>query len=340
MAISDYGAPLIEVDLPDPVPGPGDVVVRVDAAGICRSDVHYRSGIRPVPSLPLVPGHEVAGTVVAVGERAVDRSIGDRVCVHYLVSCGTCPQCRRGAEQFCEVGEMIGLDRQGGYAEQIVIPARNAYSIPEGVGTGVAAIMMCSAATALHALRRGDTGPGSRVAVFGVGGLGVSAILLAQVLGASTVYAVDVNPGKLQVAAGLGAEPVDGDDDAVAILRDRGGVDVALELVGSADVMRSALGSLAPSGRAVAVGITHREFGLDPYRDLVRREADIRGSADHLSSEIEELLGLAAAGLLDLTDAITRRVPFEAEEVNAAMDRLEGFGDDIRVVIEPNLAQG
>jgi len=234
---------------------------------------------------------------------------------------------------------MIGLDRQGGYAEQIVIPARNAYSIPEGVGTGVAAIMMCSAATALHALRRGDTGPGSRVAVFGAGGLGVSAILLAQVLGASTVYAVDVNPRKLRVAADLGAEPVDGDDDAVAILRDRGGVDVALELVGSADVMRSALRSLAPSGRAVAVGITHREFGLDPYRDLVKLEADIRGSADHLSSEIGELLGLAAAGVLDLTDAITRRVPLEAEEVNAAMDRLEGFGDDIRVVIEPNLAQ-
>ena len=335
LALTAYGEPLLPVETVDPVPGPGEVLVRVEAAGICRSDVHYRSGTRPVPSLPLVPGHEVAGTVIATGEGVAGRSIGDRVCLHYLVTCGRCAQCRRGAEQFCEVGQMIGLDRQGGYAEQIVVPTRNAHTIPKGIDSGVAAIMMCSTATALHALRRGAATVGSRVAVFGAGGLGMSAIRLARVLGASRVFAVDVNPRKLEVAALLGAEPLDGSADPVAVLLAAGGVDVALELVGSAEVMRSALGSLAPSGRAVAVGLTHREFGLDPYRDLVKREADLRGSADHLDSEIVELLGMAAAGTLDLGDAITRRIPLEAGAVNAAMDRLEAFGDDIRVVIEP-----
>jgi propanol-preferring alcohol dehydrogenase len=288
-----------------------------------------------VPSLPLVPGHEVAGTVIAVGESVTDRAVGDRVCLHYLVTCGTCAQCRRGAEQFCEVGQMIGLDRQGGYAEHIVVPARNAHPIPAGVDTAVAAIMMCSSATALHALRRGEAGPGSRVAVFGAGGLGMSAIRLAQILGAAQVFAVEINPHKLEAAAAIGAHVIDGSADPAAELLSHGGVDVALELVGSADVMKAALDSLAPSGRAVAVGITHREFGLDPYRDLVKREVDLRGSADHLASEIDELLALAGNGTLDLGEAITRRIPLDAEEVTQALDRLEAFGDDIRVVIEP-----
>lgn len=335
VTITAYGAPLSDVELPDLIPGALDVVVRVEAAGICRSDVHYRSGTRPVPSLPLVPGHEVAGTIIDVGVEVADRAVGDRVCLHYLVTCGTCAQCRRGAEQFCEVGQMIGLDRQGGYSEQIAVPARNAHLVPAGVDTAVAAIMMCSSATALHALRRGEVAPGSSVAIFGAGGLGVSAIRLAQILGASQVFAVDVNPRKLKAAAALGAVPVDGNADPVAALLAAGGVDVALELVGSAEVMKSALDSLAPSGRAVAVGITHREFGLDPYRDLVKREVDLRGSADHLATEIDELLTMADNGTLELGEAITRRIPLDAAAVTEAMDRLEAFGDDIRVVIEP-----
>jgi len=334
LAITSYGAPLTELEGPDPQPSRDEVVVRVDAAGICRSDVHYRAGTRPVRSLPLVPGHEVAGTVMAVGERVERPAVGERVCLHYLVTCGVCAQCRRGAEQFCEVGEMIGLDRQGGYAEAIVVPARNAHAIPDLVDTGVAAVMMCSTATSLHALRRGGVGPGSRVAIFGAGGLGMSALRLARILGAGEVYAIDINPVKLDMAAGLGAKPLEA-GDAGAVLRADGGVDVAVELVGSPDVMRAALDSLAPSGRAVAVGLTHREMALNPYRDLVTREAEIVGSADHLASEIDELLAWAADGTLDLDGVITRRVPLDAGDVNAALDRLEEFGDDVRVVIEP-----
>jgi 2-desacetyl-2-hydroxyethyl bacteriochlorophyllide A dehydrogenase len=337
LQIQDVGEPLVEVTMPDPKPGSRDVIIRVERVGICRSDVHYRAGTRVVPGLPLVPGHEVAGTVVAAGT-AVERDlVGRRVCVHYLVTCGVCDSCLRGAEPFCRVGEMVGLDRDGGFAELVVVPERNAHLIPDGVPTEVAAIMMCSTATSLHALRRAGLSEGESVAVFGAGGLGMSAIRLARLMGASAVYAVDINPVKVELAAALGAVPVDGTDDPVgAIVALSGdGVDVALELVGDSEVMRLAVGTLAPLGRAVAVGITHREFGLDPFRDLVLREAEIRGASDHLSDEITELLALASAGDLDLSAVVTSTVPLEAGPVNDALDRLERFGDDVRTVIAP-----
>lgn len=309
--------------------------MEIRAAGICRSDVHYRSGTRPPPALPLVPGHEVAGVVAALGDGVDSHAVGDRVCLHYLVTCGECAQCRAGAEQFCASGEMLGLDRQGGYAEAIVVPAGIAHHIPDGVSTEAAAVMMCSTATSLHALRRGGAGPGTSVGVFGAGGLGMSAIQLARAIGVEQVVAVDINSVKLAAAQSLGAIPIDGSGDVSGQINRilPGGLDVGLELVGSTDLMRTVLGSLAPGGRAVAVGITHSEFGLDPYRDLIKREASILGAADHLASEIDEILAMAARRELDVDSLITNRIPLDLDAVNAVMDRLEGFGDDIRSVI-------
>lgn len=335
LQITRTGSPLEAVDQTTPAPGRGEVLLQVEAAGICRSDVHYRSGHRPVPSVPLIPGHEVAGTIAAVGPGVSPTRVGERVALHYLVTCGRCGPCTRGAEQFCVPGQMIGLDRPGGYAEAIVVPERNAVSVPAGVATEAAAVMMCSTATVLHALRRAVMVPGDRVAVIGAGGLGMSAVQVAAALGAGRVYAIDVNPVKLAAAERLGAEPVDGRGDVIAALQAGGGVDVALELVGLADLVRVAVGVLAPGGRAVAVGITAEEFGLDPYRDLVRRETAVIGSADHLASEVIEVLAMAARGDIDPAAAITSRVPLEAGAVNQAMDRLAAFGDDIRTVIVP-----
>jgi len=337
LQIEAVGRPLIAVTVSDPSPGSGEVVVAVQRAGVCRSDVHYRSGTRSVPSLPLVPGHEIAGVVAAVGDGVDPSLIDQRVCVHYLVSCGACDQCARGAEQFCRVGEMVGLDRSGGYAEFVTVPARNLHRIPDSVSTEVAAIMMCSTATSLHALRKGSLQPGERVAVFGAGGLGTSAILLSQALGASEVYAVDINQAKLRHAEALGAIPVDGGEDPAGAIRhaSNGGVDVALELVGDSEVMRNALASLRHFGRAVAVGITHREFGVDPFRDLVLREAQLIGASDHFASEIAELLQMADRGALVLDSAVTSTIALDAGAVNDALDRLEQFGDDVRTVIAP-----
>ena len=232
---------------------------------------------------------------------------------------------------------MIGLDRQGGYAEQIVVPARNAFVVPDAVSLSAAAVMMCSTSTSYHALQRGRLQTGETVAVFGCGGLGASAIQLAAALGAFEVYAVDVNPVKLAAATTQGAIPVHaGEADPVAQILDftgGRGVDVALELVGLPLTMEQSIASLAPRGRAVAVGLTHEGFSLNAYRDLVQREAEAIGSADHLASEIPILLEMARRGTLEFSGVITAEVALEQGAVEAALVELEGFGDEVRTVI-------
>jgi propanol-preferring alcohol dehydrogenase len=329
------GTPLQERDVAPPAPEPGDVVIDIAAAGICRSDVHYRAGFPRVGPLPLTLGHEIAGTVATVGAGVTDLATGDRVCVHYQVGCGSCDYCRRGFEQFCREGRMIGNGRPGGYAEQIVVPARNVIAVPEAVSLAHAAVMMCSSATSLHALRKGRLARGETVAIFGIGGLGMSAVQLAIIEGADTVYAVDPNPAKLEQAAALGAVPIDTDGDTVARIRENGPADVALDLVGSATVMRQCLDVLAPMGRAVAVGLTPDSFPVGPYTDLVAGESELIGASDHTATEIAELLDLAATGTLQLDGIVDRRVPLDVSAVNAALDDLERFGDSIRAVIEP-----
>lgn len=337
LQLTTPGRPLVMAEIATPAPGPGDVVVSVHAAGICRSDIHYRAGFPRVGPLPLTLGHEVAGVVAAVGREVTGFTTGDRVCVHYQVGCGDCDYCRRGLEQFCPEGRMIGNGRPGGYADEILVPERNVIPVPEEVPLEHAAVMMCSSATSLHALRKGRLERGETVAVFGAGGLGMSAIQLAQILGASRVFAVDINPAKLETTICHGATPVDGNDDPEALLRDAGGVDVALDLVGSATVMRQCLNSLAPMGRAVAVGLTPDSFPVGPYTDLVTGESELIGASDHTATEIRELLEYARLGKLDLAGVVQEQIPLDADRVNTAMDRLQAFGDVVRTVIAPAL---
>ena len=332
------GRSLVDATLDALSPGAGEIVVRVMAAGICHSDAHYRSGVGSTRH-PLTLGHEVAGVVAAVGSGVDAPREGDPVCLHYLVTCGTCRECRAGREQFCATGQMIGKDRDGGFAEFIRVPARNAHALPPEVPFEQGAIMMCSSATALHALRKARIGRGDSVAVFGIGGLGVSAVQLARALGASAVYAVDLNPAKLELARELTAVPIDakGGDPVAAIRRATGGrgVDVALELIGSARAMEQAVQALAPQGRAALAGLTQERLSLAPYRDLLGREAEVIGVSDHLASEIGELMQFVARGELDLTRAVTRIVPLDAGAINGVLDDLEAFRDDVRCVIRP-----
>src|SRR6266404_6371674 len=230
------GFPLELRDVPIPQVGPADVLVRVKAAGICHSDAHYRAGRSRVHPLPLTLGHEVAGVIEQLGVQVLDLAKGERVCIHYMATCGRCRYCVQGSDQFCASGAMIGKFRDGGYAEFIVIPARSAFRLPQEIPFDQGAIMMCSSATSLHALNKARMKPGESVAIFGVGGLGISAIQLAKMLGAREVFAVDLQPDKLELAKSLGAVPIDARvGDPVKLIRDHTagrGVDVALELIG------------------------------------------------------------------------------------------------------------
>lgn len=317
----------------------GDVLVRVRAAGICHSDAHYRAGVSSVKQLPLTLGHEVAGVVERTGSEVENFQPGDRVCLHYLVTCGRCAFCEAGTEQFCPSGEMIGKHRNGGYAEFIAVPGRSVFRLPDEIALEQGAILMCSSATSLHALHKARVRPGETVAVFGVGGLGISAVQLARKLGAAEVFAVDINPQKLELAKRFGAIPVDasaGDPmDALRELTRGRGVDVALELVGLPVTMRQAVQSLAILGRAAIVGLSRESLEISPYLELINKEAEIIGVSDHLASEIPALLEFARTGKLDLSHGIIRTVPLEAEAINGVLTSLENFSDEMRVVITP-----
>jgi 2-desacetyl-2-hydroxyethyl bacteriochlorophyllide A dehydrogenase len=335
----ELGRPLEMQDVALPEVGAKDVLVRVKAAGICHSDVHYRAGVSPPPSLPITLSHEIAGVVEQAGPEVSNVKAGDRVCIHYMVTCGDCIYCSRGSEQFCTSGAMIGKNRDGGFAEYIGVPARNAFPLPEGIPFEQGAIMMCSSATSFHALHKGRVRPGEAVAVFGVGGLGMSAVQLARAFGALEVYAVDIDAGKLEMAGGFGAIPINAKEaDPVAEIRrltGGKGVDVALELIGLPLTMRQAVESLAVLGRAVMVGLYEQTIEVAPYHDLVLREAEVIGSSDHLAQELPLLIELARQGKLDLSNVVTGTVPLDADAINGAMDRIERFGGDVRVVVTP-----
>jgi len=331
--------PLEMREIPLPPPGSGDALIRVRAAGICHWYAHYRAGTSRVHPLPVTLGHEVAGVVEQTGREVEGFRPGDRVCLHYLVTCGRCAACREGKEQFCATASMIGKHRDGGYAEYLLIPAENLFHLPSGIPFEQGAILMCSSATALHALKKARLRPGESVALFGLGGLGISAVQLARAFGAGEIFGVDLKPSKLALARSHGAVPVDASNgdpvkEILGLSAGRG-VDVALELIGLPTTMRQALLVLANGGRAALAGITDKSFELVPYHELLNKEAELIGVSDHLSQELPELIEYARQGKLDLSNAVSRTVPLEASAVNSVLDTLEGFGDDVRVVITP-----
>lgn len=335
------GQPLELQEIPVPTIGESDILVRVRAAGICHSDVHYRAGRSPVKPLPLTLGHEVAGVVEQIGRLATSVRVGDRVCLHYNITCGECYYCSTGNEQFCAKVLMLGRYTNGGYAEYIVVPARNALVLPDEIPFEQGATLMCASATAFHALRKSRLRAGETVAIFGVGGLGMSAIQLARAFGALDVFAVDINQEKLQLAAHYGAIPVNAQQGAPAAEIRKStngkGVDVAIELIGLPQTMRQAVQCLGAMGRAVIAGISDRPLEIDTYHELLGNEAEIIGSNDHLFQELPILLELARRNVLDTSRVITRVVPLDAEAINRALDELERFGGGVRAVIVPSL---
>jgi len=333
------GKPLEDAEVSFPEIGPSEVLVRVAACGICHSDAHYRAGISPIDSLPVTLGHEVAGHVETVGREVHHISPKDRVYVHYLVSCGSCDFCRRGHEQFCRKGQMIGKHRDGGYAEFIKVPARNVFVLPDEIPFEHGAIMMCSSATALHALNKARLKSDRSVAIFGFGGLGFSALQLARAFGCHEVYVVDINPAKLDSIATFGGIPIDATaGDPVEQIReatDGKGVDVSIEVVGSAITMGQAVRCLGVFGRAALVGLTAETMSVLPYSEVINKEVEIIGVSDHLASELPLLIQFARNGKLCFPESTLRSVGLDAVQINAALDEVEKSSDHIRTVIVP-----
>lgn len=337
MQLARIEEPLEEVDVPIPEIGSSDVLIRVAAAGICHSDAHYRAGISKIGNLPVTLGHEVAGRVEQVGDGVRNFAVGDRVCVHYLVHCGSCEFCMRGLEQFCRTVQMIGKHRDGGFAEFIKVPGENVFALPDEISFEAGAVMMCSSATALHALNKARLKPGESVAIFGFGGLGFSALQLARALSCGEVFVIEINPAKLASASALGATAIDPNaGDPVKQIQDATGgkgVDVSVELVGSGTTMQQAVQCLSVLGRAALVGLTTDSMSIFPYTELINKEVEIIGVSDHLATEIPALMKFVRNGQLQFPPEALKFVDLDAAKIDAVLDSLGASTDHIRTVI-------
>jgi D-arabinose 1-dehydrogenase-like Zn-dependent alcohol dehydrogenase len=335
------GKPLEDAEVAPPEIGPSEVLVRVAACGICHSDAHYRAGISPIDPLPVTLGHEVSGRVETVGRDVHHVSPKARVYVHYLVSCGCCDFCRRGHEQFCSKGQMIGKHCDGGYAEFIKVPGRNVFVLPDEIPFEHGAIMMCSSATALHALNKARLKSDESVAIFGFGGLGFSALQLARAFGCRDVYVVDINPVKLVSIATFGGIPIDATAgnpvDQIREATDGKGADVSIELVGSAITMGQAVRCLGVFGRAALVGLTAESMSVLPYTEVINKEVEIIGVSDHLAAELPLLMQFARNGKLCFPEGTLRSISLDPAQINAALDEVEKSSDHIRTVIVPDV---
>lgn len=318
------GEPLRLEDVPTPEPAPGEVLLRVEAAGVCGTELHFLSGLLDLGVRPLTLGHEVAGTVEAVGPGVDDRRPGDRAVLYYYVGCGRCPACRRGDENLCPaLRAEHGFLTDGGFAEYVTAPARNVVPLPEGLESAAAAPIGCSVTTAVHACGLAGVGLGDVVVVYGIGAVGFGLVQVARLRGAEVV-AVGRTTAKLARASELGAhytvnarqaDPA----EAVLELTDGRGADAVFELVATHETMERSARMLSPRGRLVFVGYSEDAFHIHPIQ-LVIREACVMGSVGNTLQELHEAVELVAGG--HVRTVVDRKLPLESHD--EAIEALRG----------------
>ncbi|GAA4552791.1 zinc-dependent alcohol dehydrogenase [Pseudonocardia xishanensis] len=326
------GAPLEIREIPMPTPGPGQLLVRIEASGICHTDVHAARGDWPVkPSPPFVPGHEGIGTVVGVGAVGLDRRIGERVSIAWLGSaCGRCRYCVSGRETLCETQTNSGYSVDGAWAEYAVVDERFAVPVPDGVSSFDAAPLTCAGVTTFAAIENARVQPGERVGVFGIGGLGHLAVQYARLVG-GVVVGVDVERSKLALATELGADDVVDAraEDPVAALRDLGGLDVAVALAASPQSFAQAFASLRRGGRLVCVALPAGGTLPIPIFDTVLGGISVLGSIVGTRQDLADVFALHAAGRTRVV-AESRKLG----DINASIDEILAGRVAARLVVE------
>lgn len=347
MAPGDPGA-IDTVEL-DP-PGPGEVQVRMAAAGVCHSDYHLALGHFGKHRFPTVLGHEGAGVVESVGSGVDSVSPGDRVSFSFIPSCGQCRQCLRGKPNLCEPGSAAAFGGKmldgsyrmrladgtplqqflaiGAFAERTIVPARSVVKVPDSLPLDQAALVGCAVLTGFGAVRNvGTVGAGDRVAVIGCGGVGLQVIAAADQAGAESVVAVDVSVAKAELAIGFGATEFKLVDEV------RGPFDVVFEVVGRAETIELAWRLLGPGGSVVVVGIA--PAGVDvPIRAIdFSSEKSLLGSfygSGDPALQIAELADMVASGALDLGKVVSHTTDLDG--INEAFARMER-GEGARTVV-------
>lgn len=320
-----------EVALPDP--GPGEVTVEVKACGLCLTDIHIMEGRVPTVRLPLVPGHELAGVIVERGPGVTDCAVGDRVAVATDVSCGHCDFCLRGESNRCLNLARIGFERNGGMAEAVNVPAANIERLAPGVPIEKAAIIADAVASIYRGLATvGGVRAGMKVAILGVGGLGIQGVKIARMLGAE-VTCTDLSDAKLERARAFGAAHTinPARESFLEVARKVvGGFDVVLDNVGIKETLRDAVSACRNGGTVVAMGYVEPALEIPSY-DVVIREKRVVGSRGVSRSEFREVVRLVNSGLLD--PDVGERVPIA--RVNEAFENLRAGRYLTRTVLTP-----
>jgi alcohol dehydrogenase len=323
-----FGAEPVLRDVPDPTPPAGGAVIRVVATGLCRSDWHGWRGHDPDVRPPHVPGHEFAGTVAAVGAGVIRWSGGERVTAPFVCACGTCASCQAGDQQVCERQTQPGFTHDGSFAEYVVVNNAdvNLVRLPDGLSFAAAAALGCRFATAFRAVvAQGRVTAGEWVAVYGCGGVGLSAIMFAVAAGARVV-AVDISPAALSLARTVGASlTVDSGPDVAERVREAtgGGAHLSLDALGSSGTCVQSIESLRRRGRHVQVGLLPPVAGRPavPMERVIAYELEIIGSHGLAAHRYPGMLEMITAGTVGPERLVTRTLDLaEAPAALAAMD--------------------
>ncbi|MGM0559858.1 MAG: zinc-dependent alcohol dehydrogenase family protein [Pseudomonadota bacterium] len=332
----DFAKPPQVQNLPDPTPAPDGVVIKVQATGLCRSDWHGWMGHDPDVTLPHVPGHELAGTVAAVGLRVTRWQGGERVTLPFVGGCGSCPECHSGNHQVCEQQFQPGFNAWGSFAEYVAIDYAdtNLIPLPEEMSFEVAASLGCRFATAFRAIvDQGRAQPGEWIAVHACGGVGQSAIMIASALGASVV-AVDVSEDKLRRAEELGAVAsinAAHSPDVAEDIREvtKGGAHLSLDALGHPATLFNSVSCLRRRGRHVQVGLTlgDQKHPPVPMDRIVAHELELLGSHGMQAFRYDSMFEMIRRGRLAPEKLLERRISLdEAPSALMAMDDFGGRG--------------
>jgi propanol-preferring alcohol dehydrogenase len=330
--VHELGGPLSVEDVPKPTPGPEEVVVRVEASGLCHTDIHAAHGdwpVKPVP--PFTPGHEGVGIVEAVGAGVTEVVPGDRVAMPWLgYACGVCEYCLSGWETLCLEQKNMGYSMDGGFAEYVKAYGRYVVKVPEGIDPLDAAPLTCAGVTTYKAVKVAGTKPTDLVAVFGIGGLGHLALQYAAIAG-GRVVAVDLVDEKLELAKELGAEFTvnAAKEDPAAAIQELGGADQAIALAVSPKAFEQAYGSLRRGGTLVFVGLPADNAIELPIFETVLNGITVVGSIVGTRLDLREVFELHAAGK---TRVIRETRPLA--EINEAIEEVEAGHVPARIVFQ------
>lgn len=324
------GSPLVIEEMDKPQPGPGEILIHVQACGVCHTDLHLMSGEWRLPKLPLVMGHEAVGVVESVGPGVKNFKPGDRAGIPWIYStCGECEFCTSDREPLCPAIVVTGFMVDGGFAEFVKVPASHAVAVPPELSFSDAAPLYCAALTAYRALKISGARVGDTVAIWGVGGLGHYAVQVARTMGARVV-AVDVAASKLELAGNLGAEiAIDASREKPSeIIRRLGGAHVVVNFVCSQETITQGFGALRRAGTLVLVGLPPGDFTL-PIRGSVAKGIRVLTSAVGTRQDLREVLALAAAGKIKTVGESLR-----LEDINGAFERMRAGTISGRLVVE------